>query len=257
MPIDPSGRRPLKTRGWPFFQKLAAWLARTGVTPNAISFSSMVFGALAGLALVATSVTEGWNLRLCFLAAAACIQLRLIANLLDGMVAVEGGKGGPTGDLWNEAPDRVADVMILIGAGFAAGSSPTLGMIASLVAVFVAYVRALGASVGAGQIFLGPMAKPHRMFVMTLMCLLAVLIPPAHIATFDHSILEPSQLELRFSDAYYVITDITFAGFSFDRIGIQLGFMSFALLVIIIGGAITSVRRLRRIAQFLREKASV
>src|SRR5688572_18355485 len=122
MPIDTSGRRPLKTRGWPFFQKLAAWLARTGVSPDAISLSSIIFGGLAGLALVTTSATEGWQLRLCFFAAAACIQLRLIANLLDGMVAVEGGKGGPTGDLWNEAPDRVADVMILTGAGYAAGS---------------------------------------------------------------------------------------------------------------------------------------
>jgi phosphatidylglycerophosphate synthase len=198
---------------------------------------------------VTTSATEGWQLRLCFLAAATCIQLRLIANLLDGMVAVEGGKGGPTGDLWNEAPDRVADVMILIGAGYAAGSSPMLGMIAALVAVFVAYVRALGASVGAGQIFLGPMAKPHRMFLMTLMCLLAVLIPP-RTPTGDAASTPLFQFEV--NGTYYYLFMPSVDGFDF-----QLGFMSFALLVIIIGGAITSGRRLRRIAEFLREKASV
>ena len=176
MPIETSGRRPLKTRDWPFFKSLAAWLARNGATPNGISFMSIVFGCLAGAAFAATSHFEGWALRACWLAAAACIQLRLIANLLDGMVAVEGRKGGPVGDLWNEAPDRVSDAAIFIGAGYAVGSEPLLGFGAALVAVFVAYVRALGASVGAGQIFLGPMAKQQRMFVMTKWCL---LIPPS------------------------------------------------------------------------------
>src|SRR3954467_978674 len=155
MPIETSGRRPLKTRDWPFFKNLATWLARSGATPNAISFMSIVFGCGAGALLAATSHVDGWVLRGCWLCAAACVQLRLIANLLDGMVAVEGRKGGPVGDLWNEAPDRVSDAAIFIGAGYAATSSPMLGLVAALVAVFVAYVRALGASVGAGQIFLG------------------------------------------------------------------------------------------------------
>src|SRR6478736_6785590 len=117
MPTAPAGRRPLKTRDWPFFQKLAATLARQGVTPNLISFSSMVFCAVAGVALAATAHCGGLAWRLCWIVAAAGVQLRLIANLLDGMVAVEGGKGGPLGDLWNEAPDRVSDVLIFIGVG--------------------------------------------------------------------------------------------------------------------------------------------
>ena len=52
------------------------------------------------------------------------IQLRLIANLLDGLVAVEGGKRTPTGELYNEAPDRIADTAVLVGAGYAVGGSP-------------------------------------------------------------------------------------------------------------------------------------
>src|SRR4051794_3408290 len=154
MPTEPSGRRPLKTRDWPFFKNLAARLARSGATPNGISFASMIFGGGAGAALAATAAVGEWPSRACWLAAAVFIQLRLIANLLDGMVAVEGRKGGPVGDLWNEAPDRVSDAAIFIGAGYAAGSSPLLGFGAAVVAVFVAYVRALGASVGVGQIFL-------------------------------------------------------------------------------------------------------
>ena len=114
---------------------------------------------------------------MCWLGAAVCIQLRLVANLIDGMVAVEGGKGGPVGDIWNEAPDRVADALIFIGAGLALGSQPLLGFGAALAAVFVAYVRALGASVGAGQIFIGPQAKQQRMAVMTVTSVILAILP--------------------------------------------------------------------------------
>lgn len=228
MPTEPAGRRPLKTREWPFFKNLAAGLARAGATPNGISAASIVFGCLAGVALAKTASVdwEGVPLfpnvaRWCWLAAAVFIQLRLIANLLDGMVAVEGRKGGPTGDLWNEAPDRISDAAIFIGAGYASGSSPVLGFAAALVAVFVAYVRALGASVGAGQCFLGPQAKPHRMALMTLVCVLAAIFP-------------------------------TYSTVIGER---PLPAVVIALWIVILGGLITAWRRLVFIAAFLRKKS--
>ena len=221
MPTEPAGRRPLKSRDLPFFKNLASRLARGGATPNAISFTSIVCGCCAGAALAATAHFDDWLLRACWLAAAAGIQLRLIANLLDGMVAVEGRKGGPVGDLWNEAPDRVSDAAIFIGAGFAAGSLPVLGFAAALVAVFVAYVRALGASVGAGQCFLGPQAKPQRMALMTGVCVLSSALP-------TYSTLSGPQ---------------------------PLPALAMALWVVIAGGIVTAWRRLAFIADFLRKKS--
>ncbi len=176
-----AGRRPLKSRDVPLFRALAAGLVRAGISPNAISFSSIVFAFLAALAFWGTKSGVEWSLRLHWLGAALFIQMRLLANMIDGMVAVEGGKGGPTGELWNEAPDRVADAAILIGAGFAAGGDVLLGFGAALAAVFVAYVRALGVSVGAGQIFIGPQAKPHRMFVMTVAALALAAMPASSL----------------------------------------------------------------------------
>jgi len=237
MPTEPSGRRPLNTRDWPLFKNLAARLARGGATPNAISLASIVFGCAAGAALAATSHSHGWAMRGCALAAAAFIQLRLIANLLDGMVAVEGAKGGPTGDLWNEAPDRVSDTAIFIGAGYAAGSSPVLGLEAAVVALFVAYVRALGASVGAGQIFLGPMAKQQRMFVMTVTCLLFAIFPATSSALSVNSSMVDQH-----SDTTAVMLDS------------GVTFFPCALVLVILGGVFTSIRRLRRIATFLRNR---
>ncbi|MCE9609423.1 MAG: CDP-alcohol phosphatidyltransferase family protein [Chthoniobacter sp.] len=252
MPTEPTGRRPLKTREWPFFKNLAAALARSGATPNGISFASIVCGCCAGAALAETDVAD-WPMsgvtllpnitRWFWLAAAVFIQLRLIANLLDGMVAVEGRKGGPTGDLWNEAPDRVSDAAIFIGAGYASGSAPVLGLAAALVSVFVAYVRALGASVGAGQCFLGPMAKPHRMALMTTLALAGTLFPQAVASSvrtfFDHPLTA-------------LLTDSCRAA-----VGAPLTVVSLALLLVILGGLITAWRRLAFIADFLRKKSQL
>src|SRR5262249_43058247 len=90
---DPkANRRPLKSRqtGW------AALAARTalaaGLSANQISFLGIVVASIGAWALV-----EAPHRPWLFILGAACVQLRLIANLLDGMVAVEGGRSGPTG----------------------------------------------------------------------------------------------------------------------------------------------------------------
>jgi phosphatidylglycerophosphate synthase len=110
--------------------------------------------------------------------AAAGIQLRLLCNLLDGMVAVEGGLQTKTGEVYNDLPDRVADVLIFVAAGYAVRAwlgGLALGWSAALLAVFTAYVRMLGGTVGLKQSFIGPMAKPHRMATLTVACLLSMV----------------------------------------------------------------------------------
>lgn len=204
----------------------------------------MIFACGAGAALAATSHLAGWPQRGCWLLAALLIQMRLIANLLDGMVAVEGRKGGPTGDLWNEAPDRLSDAVIFVGAGYAAGGSPLLGFGAALMAVFVAYVRALGASVGAGQIFAGPMAKPQRMFLITMLGVVGAMFPVVAGGPVDGAIWRPA-LASTLDDTYYIYRSASAAPFSAT---------SFVLLAIIAGCGITAIRRLLKIAEYLRSK---
>jgi len=48
---------------------------------------------------------------------------------------------------------------------------PTLGWFGALAAAVTAYIRVLGGSLGLPQSFRGPMAKPHRMAVLTGACL--------------------------------------------------------------------------------------
>ena len=77
-----------------------------------------------------------------WLAAAVLVQLRLLANLLDGMVAIEAAQASRVGELFNEVPDRVSDAATLVGLGFAVGSVPLLGFLAAILAILVAYIRA-------------------------------------------------------------------------------------------------------------------
>ena len=161
---DDSNRRPFAARASGWARSISAALARSSVTPNQISMLSIVFAALGALMLwLATP--------LALVVAAACIQLRLVCNLLDGMVAMEGGKKTPTGALYNEFPDRVADSLLIVALGYACGAT-WLGWLGALAAALTAYVRLAGGSLGLPQDFRGPMAKQHRMAVLTVACLL-------------------------------------------------------------------------------------
>jgi phosphatidylglycerophosphate synthase len=98
------------------------------------------------------------------------------------MVAVEHGRGSPAGPIWNELPDRIADLLLLVGAGYAgalAGQAwaEPLGWLAGALAVLTAYVRELGRGLGQPADFSGPMAKPHRMATLTAACVLAAAEP--------------------------------------------------------------------------------
>ena len=201
-------RRPLKSRATAWAAGVTDWALRVGLSPNQISVLSILFAGIGGYALLHSAQP------LAMLAAALCIQLRLLCNLIDGMVAVEGGQATPTGALYNEIPDRIADSLLLVAAGYSVGV-PAMGWLAALLAAMTAYVRALGGSLGLAQDFSGPQAKPQRMAVLTVACLLAMV----------ESLLAPG-------DVYFL----------------QLG-----LGIIIIGTAWTVVARARAIAAELED----
>jgi phosphatidylglycerophosphate synthase len=97
-------------------------------------------------------------------------------------VAVEHGRGGPAGPIWNELPDRVADVLLLAGAGYGVqsagiGGGAAVGWIAAVLAVLTAYVRELGRGLGQPADFSGPMAKPQRMATLTAFCAISAFEP--------------------------------------------------------------------------------
>ena len=210
-------RRPIATRNRKWAQSATTWLVSQNVSPNAISIAGMCACIAAGLALGITSLASN---RVFWLIAALGAQLRLTANMLDGMVALGSCRASKIGELYNEIPDRVSDAAVFIGAGYAWGGNVALGYIATILAIFAAYIRAAGKLAGAPNEFCGPMAKQHRMLVITIACLYSVVVPRS------------------------------WQTFHFDNL--EIGVMALALGVIIAGCAVTVVRRLRRTARALR-----
>jgi phosphatidylglycerophosphate synthase len=218
-------RRPITSRDRALSKRIAHWLVLKKITPNSISVAGMVAGVMAGGAFAMT-VLPTWT-SIGFVAAALLMQLRLLANMFDGMVAVESGAASPVGELFNEVPDRVSDAAMFAGAGYALGGSPTLGLIAACLAIFVAYLRAQGSVAGAGQEFCGPLAKPQRVFVMTVAAIVCALTP--------------MEIQQRLN------------GFTIG--GSTGGIMGWVLLFSILGMIVTSIRRLSRIANHLRQES--
>lgn len=213
-------RRPMGARNWNASRTAAEWLAARGVAPNVISFTGLFASLGAGSAMAASGVSDRPAPLL--VAACALIIVRGMCNMLDGMVAVSTGKASRGGELFNEVPDRISDAVTLVGAGYAIGGIPELGYIAALSAVFTAYVRVQGCSLGTRADFRGPMAKTHRMFVVIAAALYTAFAPASW---------QPAA-----------------------AIAPHAGVMAFALAVVIAGCAVTSLRRLRRTAQFLAEE---
>lgn len=181
MDKDVQDRRPVKTRDARWATAAARWLQRTGATPNGISVASIVFALLAAVCFAVAFRGDGDGLtRLAMAGAIIGIQGRLLCNLFDGMVAVEGGLKSAVGAIYNDMPDRISDSLILLGVGYGLTSlplGPTLGWAAALLAMMTAYIRLLGGSCGLAQRFAGPMAKQHRMALLTLAAVITLLLP--------------------------------------------------------------------------------
>jgi phosphatidylglycerophosphate synthase len=166
-------RRPIAARNTGGAQRMSAALAQSSITPNQISVLSIFFAAIGAAMLAWAPIAGG------LIIAAVCIQLRLVCNLLDGMVAMEGGRKTATGALYNEFPDRIADSLLIVALGYGCGM-PWLGWLGALLAALTAYVRLAGGSLGLVQDFRGPMAKQHRMAVLTVACIIGAIEGALH-----------------------------------------------------------------------------
>jgi phosphatidylglycerophosphate synthase len=213
-------RRPIKARSSRWACAVTRALASLGISPNTISVFGMIAAIAAGISFYFTRFDCGFE-RGFWIGGAVLVFLRLMANMFDGMVAVERGKATRVGALYNEVPDRVSDAAVLIGAGYAAGGSVELGYLAACVALFVAFVRSMVKTAGAPSDFGGPMAKQQRMFLV--------------IATAIYLCVTPGTWHFNWGPQQ------------------EWGPMALALALVVLGGALTAALRLRRAAQALRQ----
>lgn len=209
--MSTDNRRPIAARQTSWAHKTTQLLLKLRLSPNAISVWSIVF-SLMGAAVIGLTDGVWWS----WLVFALGMQLRLLCNLFDGMVAIDSGQASPVGALYNEVPDRISDSIFFISAAYVI-DCPELGWAAALFAALTAYIRVLGGSVGQAQLFLGPFAKQQRMAILTIAALLTAI-------------------ESAWLHSYYL--------------------MGIALVVIALGSLYTCVLRLRAITTQLHTEAN-
>jgi phosphatidylglycerophosphate synthase len=146
---------------------MAHWAVELCLTfdihPDTVSYSSVVTAALAGLCFWQA---EQWPVL--FLPAVFFCFARLWFNMLDGMVALASGKASLRGEILNDVPDRVSDVLIFVGAGYSGYCHVAGGYWCAIFALLVAYVGTFGQAVGVQREFSGVMAKPWRMVALSI-----------------------------------------------------------------------------------------
>jgi alpha-beta hydrolase superfamily lysophospholipase/phosphatidylglycerophosphate synthase/SAM-dependent methyltransferase len=166
----PSARRPIAQA----FRKTARgavnFCVRHRIHPDTVSYSSIVAAGFAAACFVGAR----WHPWLLLLAPAG-IYIRLWLNMLDGMVALASRTASRRGEILNELPDRLSDVLIFAGVAHSGLAHQALGYWAAIFALFTAYVGIFGQAVGARREFAGVMSKPWRMVTLHIGAWIALL----------------------------------------------------------------------------------
>lgn len=123
--ISMNNRRNASTRKIDLLHQLAIFLVKKRIMPSQVSILSSVFSLAAALLFISASSHKDSTLHLSLenqilllTLALIGIQLRLACNLIDGLMATEGALKTKSSELFNDVPDRLSDVMILLGVGY-------------------------------------------------------------------------------------------------------------------------------------------
>src|SRR6266516_72291 len=158
---EPTSRRPIAQIFRRTAEAATQLCVRLRIHPDAISYASVVAALAAALCF-----WRSQNTLLLLLVAPAFCYLRLWLNMLDGMVAIAAGKASCRGEILNDLPDRISDVIIFAGVAHSGLMNPIFGYWAAIAAVLTAYVGLFGQALGVRREFGGVMSKPWRMVAL-------------------------------------------------------------------------------------------
>jgi phosphatidylglycerophosphate synthase len=165
---QPTSRRPIADAFRATAHGVVRLCVRWRVHPDAISYLSIVASGLAAACFwKAGSDLWGGRAWLLIIAPVLC-YLRLWFNMLDGMVALASGKASWRGEILNDLPDRVSDVLIFVGVAHSGWCATVSGYWAAIFALLAAYVGMMGQAVGVQREFSGLMSKPWRVVTLHL-----------------------------------------------------------------------------------------
>ena len=176
---EPSSRRPIAAVFRRTGDAAMRFCVRHGIHPDAISYLSIVAALIAAICFWKSGARR-WLL---IIAPLFC-YLRLWFNMLDGMVAFEAGKASRRGEILNDLPDRISDIVIFVGVGHSGLMNPLIGYWTAIFAVLTSYVGLFGQALGVQRKFGGIMSKPWRMVALHVGAWLTFFLPPQSYPTF-------------------------------------------------------------------------
>jgi phosphatidylglycerophosphate synthase len=160
---QPTSQRPIAQIFRRAGKGAANLCVRLGIPPDAISYLSILAALVAALCFW----KSGRNMWLLIIAPLFC-YLRLWFNMLDGMVAVAAGKASARGEIVNDLPDRISDVIIFVGVAHSGLMNPFIGYWAAIFSLLTAYAGLFGQAIGRRREFSGIMSKPWRMVALSV-----------------------------------------------------------------------------------------
>jgi len=157
----PDWRRPIAGRFRVTARRAVGFCVARRIHADTISYSSIAASAAAAVCFW-RAADSPWLLAV----APLFCYVRLWLNMLDGMVALAARQASARGEILNDLPDRISDVLIFAGVAHSGLASPFSGYWAAIFALLTAYVGTLGQAVGVQREFSGPMSKPWRMVLL-------------------------------------------------------------------------------------------
>ena len=152
---------------------------RHGIHADAISYLSIVASLIAAICFWKSGARR-WLL---IIAPLFC-YLRLWFNMLDGLVAFAAGKASRRGEILNDLPDRISDIVIFIGVAHSGLMNPLIGYWTAIFAVLTSYVGLFGQALGVQRQFGGVMSKPWRMVALHVGAWLSFFLAAQSIVSF-------------------------------------------------------------------------
>ena len=157
----PTSRRPIAAAFRRTADGATRFCVRHEIHPDAVSYLSILAAIVAAICF-----WKSGKIRWLLVVAPLFCYLRLWFNMLDGMVAVAAGKASRRGEILNDLPDRISDVIIFVGVAHSGLMNPIFSYWATIAALLTAYVGLFGQALGVQREFGGIMSKPWRMVAL-------------------------------------------------------------------------------------------
>ncbi|MEK7324542.1 MAG: CDP-alcohol phosphatidyltransferase family protein [Chloroflexota bacterium] len=145
---------------------IVAFCVRNRVHPDVFTYGALGLSLLAAFAFLRAGSSTLW-----LWLAPPSLLLRLLFNLMDGLVAREIGLADAWGEVKNEFGDRLADSAIFLGLVFGGYADSRWAALALALILCVSYLGILGKALGGARVYGGLFGKGDRMISLALFTL--------------------------------------------------------------------------------------